>query len=152
MDARIFAAFPGTGKSTFAATRHKTEVIDLDSGKYTLGYTADGNARNPDFPHNYLRAIQEQLEKTKVLLIGCQPDVLAALRKEGLTFTLIYPERELKAHYIRRFQERHSPQLFVELLSSNWELFLDFLESQTSCKHIVLSDGQYISDIIDPAS
>lgn len=149
MTTKVISAFPGTGKSYFASTSgQKTGVADLDSGEYTLGYDGDGKVRNSDFPSNYLRAIKEHIGKVDVLFVGCQPEVIAALRKEGISFTLIYPERGLKAQYMNRFRERNNQQPFMDLLSRNWDLFLDFLEGQHDCERIVLGSEQYIGDVV----
>ena len=83
--------------------------------------------------------------------MGCQPEVIAALRNEGILFTLVYPKRALKAEYMHRFQQRHSPQPFIDILSKNWDVFLDFLESQIDCSYIVLDSNQYVADVIESA-
>lgn len=149
MTTKVISAFPGTGKSYFVSiARQKTNVADLDSGDYTLGYDSDGKVRNPDFPNNYLLAIKEHIGKVDLLFVGCQPEVIAVLRKASIPFTLVYPERGLKAQYVNRFRERKNQQPFIDLLSKNWELFLDFLEDQKDCERIVLGSGQYISDVV----
>lgn len=114
-----------------------------------MGYTADGKICNADFPNNYPITIKEHIGKVDVLFVGCQPETIAALRKEGILFTLLYPERELKDEYINRFKRRANSELFINLLSKKWDLFLDFLESQKGCEHIVLGSRQYVSDAMD---
>ena len=149
MITKVISAFPGTGKSYFAASfESSAEVFDLDTGNFTQGYGADGKVIDPDFPNNYLLAIKEQIGKTKTLLVGCQPEVIAALRKEEIPFTIVYPERGLKGEYIDRFKLRHSPQSFIELISNNWDLFLDFLEKQEDCERIILRSEQYVGDAV----
>lgn len=149
MITKVISAFPGTGKTYFASNvRRDTKVVDLDTGDYTQGYTDDGKVRNPNFPYNYLLAVKERVGKSDVLFVGCQPEVIASLRKEGIPFTLVYPERGLKTEYVDRFRQRHSPKSFIDILSGNWDLFLEFLEKQNDCECIVLSSRQYISDVI----
>lgn len=149
MDTKVISAFPGTGKSYFVSSAGSDkEAIDLDTGAYTEGYTNDGEVKNYKFPDNYMLAVKEWIGKTSILFVGCQPEVIAALRKEGIPFTLVYPERGLRVEYINRFQRRHSPHSFIELISSNWDLFLDFLEKQKDCEHIILGEEQYIDDVV----
>lgn len=148
MVTKVISAFPGTGKS-YCASNTKQSVVDLDTGDYTQGYADDGKVRNPDFPNNYMLAIKEHIGKADVLFVGCQPEVIAALRKEGIAFTLVYPKQELKDEYVNRFRDRHSPQQFIDLLFKNWDLFLNFLENQKDCKCIILDSKQYISDVVD---
>jgi hypothetical protein len=145
---RVISAFPGTGKSYYVShAGTDAKVIDLDSNSYTLGYTENGRVRNPDFPNNYIRAIKKYLGTADVIFISCQPETIAALREASIPFILVYPERGLKAEYVERFQRRHSPEPFISLLSDNWDVFLDFLEGQSNCRHIVLDSNQYLGDI-----
>lgn len=146
MATKIISAFPGTGKSYFTSISGQKNIVDLDSGDFTLGYAADGKIRNPDFPDNYLRAIKKCIGKADILFVGCQPETIATLKQEGILFTLVYPERGLKNEYINRFRERRNQRSFINLLNRNWDLFLDFLESQKDCEHIMLGSEQYISD------
>jgi hypothetical protein len=148
MKTKIIAAFPGTGKSYFASSPdHSISVTDLDSHSYTSGYGDDGKVRNPDFPNNYLADIKKTIGSIDLLLVSCQPEVIAALRKLGLKFTLVYPERVLRDEYVRRFEVRGSSQFFTNQLSNSWDHFLDFLEGQADCEKIQLGSGQYISDV-----
>lgn len=148
MKTKIIAAFPGAGKTRFAsAVGGGLSVLDLDSGDYTLGYDENGRARDVNFPSNYLSAIKEHIGSVDILLIGCQPEVLSALRKEEVQFTIAYPKRELKKEYEQRFKQRDDSSSFIGLLSTNWDMFLDFLENQKDCEHIVLGSNQFISDI-----
>lgn len=144
---KVIAAFPGTGKSYLASTI-KRKVIDLDTGDYTQGYADSGKVRNPNFPDNYINAIKNRIGETDLLFVGCQPEVIAALRHMGVGFILVYPRRELKAEYVKRFQQRDSPQSFIDLLSKNWDKFLDSLENQKGCEHFILSSEQYVGDIV----
>lgn len=147
---KIISAFPGTGKSHFTSNAAQlANAIDLDSKDYTFGYDKNGKAHNYDFPANYILAIKKHIGKDKLLLISCQPDVLTALQSENIKFTLVYPERGLKDQYIQRFKQRNDPQSFIDLISSQWNIFLDFLETQRNCEHIVLSSQQHLSDVID---
>lgn len=149
MITKVISAFPGTGKSYFASSiGQRARVIDLDSGDYTLGYTEDGKVRNQDFPKNYLTAIKKHIGKTDILFVGCQPEVVTVLRDAAIPFTLIYPQRRLMKEYAGRFQRRHNQQSFIDLLSKNWDIFLDYLERQKECERIVLGSEQYISDVV----
>ncbi len=148
MNTRIIAAFPGVGKSYFAATSDNNMAIDLDSNDYTLGYKDDGTTNNLNFPDNYVTAVKEHIGRAGILLVACQPEVITALHNEKITFTLIYPERSLRTEYLNRFRQRGDSSAFTNMLSAKWDLFLDFLEKQQGCGHIVLASGQYISDVI----
>lgn len=146
MTTKVISAFPGTGKSYFASNRD--DVLDLDSNSFTSGHTPDGKVRNPDFPNNYISAIEEQLGKHSVLLVSPHVEAIKGLVERGLEITLIYPDRKLKSEYIERFRKRGSSEEFIKPLDSYWDDFLEQLEQQKGCKHIVLDQGQYLSDVL----
>ena len=146
MITKVISAFPGTGKSYFA--NNHDGVLDLDSHSFTSGHTPDGKVRNPNFPNNYILAIEEQLEKYSILLVSPHIEVIKGLLGKGIEVTLVYPERELKSEYIERFRRRGSSEAFIKPLDSHWDDFLDQLEQQEGCKHITLQQKQYLSDVL----
>lgn len=147
MKTQIIAAFPGTGKSYFAAETSIDTVTDLDTNDYTQGYDENDKVISTEFPDNYLTAIKQAIGQTNYLFVGCQPDVLNMLHEENIFPVLIYPQRQLKDEYMRRFQERGSSHEFSNLVYDNWDKFINYLEAQNS-ERIVLKSGQYISDVI----
>jgi phosphopantetheine adenylyltransferase len=148
MKTNIIAAFPGTGKS-YLVRNNKLDrkVVDLDSNAYTQGHDSHGNVASKAFPGNYIQAIKKQIDRTDVLLISIHSEVLDALRKEQIKFTVVYPETELKSEYINRFQQRQDPSEFIELFNKNWQAILERLQNQKGCKHVVLSSGQHLADL-----
>lgn len=145
MITKVISAFPGTGKSYFADIHG--DVLDLDSNNFTSGHTADGKVRNPDFPTNYMSAIEEQLGRHSIVLVSPHLEVIKGLLEKGIELTLVYPDRKLKSEYIERFRRRGSSEAFIKPLDSYWDDFLDQLEQQKGCRHIVLGWGQYLSDV-----
>lgn len=146
MTTKVISAFPGTGKTYFC--KRNKEAIDLDSNTYTSGHTADGKVRNPDFPNNYLSAIEAQLGQHPLVLISPHIEVTTALLKKNIKVTFIYPDRKLKSEYIERFRQRGSSEAFIRLLDKYWDDFFDQLEQQKGCEHVILERGQYISDVL----
>ena len=54
-------------------------------------------------------------------------------------------EIDLKEDYVQRYIERRSPDIFISLIKSNWDLWIDELKKQKNCNHVVLKLNQYIS-------
>jgi hypothetical protein len=61
----------------------------------------------------------------------------------------VYPERNLKEEYINRYKKRGSPQGFIDLISSNWDSFLDELDNQQGCNKLILKQEQFLADVLD---
>ena len=134
----IISAFPGTGKS-FYYEEHKYDsnrkVLDSDSSKFNKKH----------FPANYIRQIKKNI-KFEVIFVSSHKEVRDALVKNNMWFILVYPDKSLKDEYINRFKERGSPESFIKLISNNWDNWIDEMKNQTNCLHIVLKDGEYISN------
>lgn len=156
----IVSAFPGTGKSTYAKVH--PEALDLDSShfswKYTSEYTREdpglritGKTKNPDFPENYIKAIQENIGKYKYIFVSCHKSVREYLLDHCFYFLLIYPNSTLKETYIKRYQDRGNNERFIRKMSESWKDFL--LECDltgypgSQCRHRILhGENDFIND------
>ena len=134
---QLISAFPGTGKSHFFNNTTRN-VLDSDSSTFD----------KKDFPNNYMDHIKGNLGNVDVILISSHKDVREALIENGLRFTLVYPKRELKDEYLERYKERGSPEGFINLLTENWDTWMDEMDRQENCQKIVLESGEYISDMV----
>ena len=126
----IIAAFPGCGKS-YTVT-HEAEKFDgvLDSDSSQFSWIKDNNGnntdqRNPEFPHNYIEYIKKQIGKVEVIFISSHKEVREALEKEGIKYFLVYPNTFQKKDYIERYKNRGDNKKFINLLSANWDLWIE---------------------------
>ena len=133
----LCAGFPAVGKS-YLYNHSKLKVLDSDSSKFDKDF----------FPKNYIDHIKANLGKVDIILISSHEVVRDALVKEGLHFTLVYPNIDLKQEFIERYKQRGSPESFIKLVSENWTDWIIQLQNQNGCKKIELSTGQYLKDVI----
>ena len=133
----LCAGFPGVGKS-YIYNHSKLKVLDSDSSKFDKAF----------FPQNYIDHIKANLGKVDIILISSHDVVREELVKEGLDFTLVYPNIDLKDEFIERYKQRGSNEGFIKLVSDNWTEWITQLKNQNGCKKIELSTGQYLSDVI----
>jgi hypothetical protein len=137
----LVAGFPGTGKSEYIR-------LGEGSGYMPQGFATDSDSSKfdkSDFPRNYIEHIKEKISEGYArIFISSHKEVRDALVENGLEFTLVYPKKELKEEYLKRYKERGSPDGFINLISNNWNLWIDELENQKGCKHIQLESGQFI--------
>ncbi len=134
----VVSAFPGCGKSHLFRNKGEKKILDSDSSTFDKS----------QFPDNYITHIKSNLGNVDIILVSSHKVVRDALEKEGIDFTLVYPNREIKDEYIQRYVDRGNDDKFVELLKSNWNNWMDELESQTGCNKVELKEGEYLSDII----
>ena len=141
----LCAAFPGTGKSYYCNSELTIQYApdkwccDSDSSKFDKS----------NFPQNYIEHIKERIADGYArIFISSHKVVRDALVENGLEFILIYPDETLKKEYIDRYKNRGNSEQFVELLDKNWENWIAECKEQKGCKHIVLSSGQYLSNVV----
>ena len=137
MSSKLVSAFPGTGKS-YLYNNYDGVILDSDSSTFDKS----------DFPANYIMHIKDNIDSADMIMISSHKEVRDALVDNGLEFSLIYPDKSLKDEYIDRYIKRGNAESFVALLTKMWDEWIDELQSQKSCKHIVLKSGEYLSDVI----
>lgn len=104
-------------------------------------------SKSPEFPTNYIQHIRDML-KSKFVLCSTHQAVRVGLLDGEIPYTLIYPERRCMDEYLNRYKNRGSPDAFVELMRSQWDYFLNQLESDAGCvDRIVLGPGEYIETL-----
>lgn len=137
------AGFPGTGKSHLYRTLNEHVCSDSDSSEFSK--LKDGSP-NPNFIDDYFNHL-EQLEDDGILLvfISTHEAVLKELKERGYKHTIIIPKQELKEEYLIRYEERGSPQAFIDLIAKNWDTWLEDIKSKY--KNVYeLSSGETMTD------
>ena len=138
---KIICGFPGTGKTYFKGY--------VDGSCYApQGYCEDSDSSYFDkqnFPKNYVDHIEELIKKgTNIIFISTHKEVREELVKRGINFYLVYPKKELKEEYMQRYIERGSQDAFINLMRNNWNNFIEQLENQENCIHVVLDSKEYM--------
>jgi hypothetical protein len=138
----IISGFPGIGKSELFKIYGEGKVSDSDSSKFP----------KDAFPANYIAHIKDLITNSnkKYILISSHKVVRDALIAEGIPFFLVYPNENCKDEYINRYIQRGSPEAFVNLLSNNFNSFVQECKTTNSpnVTHIELSNSQYLSDVL----
>lgn len=142
----IICGFPGVGKSRLTETLHQytdLKVFDSDSSTFP----------KDSFPANYIDHIKTVTEKypDAIVLVSSHETVRNALIGEGIPFMLVYPEESCKQEYMRRYQDRGSPKVFLNLLDNqfqHWVAECDYLQHPLVTK-VRLTSDQYLSNIIN---
>lgn len=134
---KLISAFPGTGKSYFSENSEKI-VLDSDSSTFDKS----------NFPQNYIEHIKKNIGKVDIICISSHLEVRKALEENNLFFDLVFPELSLKEEYIERYKIRGSHPKFIELISNNWDLWINqLLEFSNKCTKVELKSNQFISDL-----
>lgn len=162
---KIIAVHCGTGKTAFAKAHEG--VLDFVTLPYKYSFPEGQDARdapqvedeavkatlldlNPAFPGNYIQALFDLIERGEHEVVLIPPDgrVLAALERKGIPYTLVYPDRSLKAEYEKRFQRRGNGQEFLDIFVGGWDYFIDRMEAANPTERIVLGPQEYLEDAL----
>jgi hypothetical protein len=126
----IVLGFPGVGKSkaTEILRERGFRVSDSDSSMFPK----DG------FPDNYIQHIKECClhHSFDIMFISSHEVVRKSIFNSRFLFNnfpiyICYPDKKLKDEYICRYKERGNNEKFIELLSENFEKWIDDIEKES---------------------
>lgn len=137
----VISGFPGIGKTHAVKelTVKGQPIFDSDSSTFDKAY----------FPDNYLDHVEATIAKHVPMLVSSHEEVRQGLEARGIQYILVYPEDDLKEEYLQRYRDRGSPDAFVEMMESRWEDFIASCDSSQPNHRVRLSQGQYLSDILN---
>ena len=160
MKTRIISAFPGMGKS-FVSSMNIETCLDSDSSNFSWlkkpdlsgdGVGTNSDVRNPEFPANYIAHIKENIGKYEFIFVSSHEVVRKALIQECIFFYLVYPVVWMKDVFIERYVKRKSPQSFIDLISKNWDNWINELiifENNNAGHSNWYTDKIYFSEILN---
>lgn len=147
--AMIICGFPGVGKTSVANNRKN--ILDAESSAFSWNWNPEepqkGRERNPEFPHNYIRFIKENMEKYDVILVSTHKAVRDALIYEGISFISVIPELNCKNEYMIRYLQRGSSIEFIEDLYENWARYIENIVDD-GFPVIWMEKGKYLKDVL----
>lgn len=144
----VIAAFPGAGKSVTVADNPDLAISDSDSSNYSWKIV-DGvrtDERNPEFPQNYITRIKDMLDDgLDFVFVSTHKEVRKALEENKIKYVLVYPEKECKEEYMKRFEKREDTEEFIKTISDNWDAWIDDMSVEAFPKlKMLLGGDQYL--------
>lgn len=165
----VISAFPASGKSTISnnAGRYGLKWCQLTLNKETGGldinipegsgvpvFDSDSSLFDKAaFPQNYIAHIKSVLSQFDdvVIFVSSHEEVRKALHDEGIEFTLVYPQRELKEEYIQRYAKRGNALGFITMMQERWNDFIDSCEADATPSKIIMEEGEFLGDTVGEA-
>lgn len=162
METKIFSVFPACGKTWVYNHQEDLGLKILDSDSSEFSWKLEGmkdrqgnllrglqRVRNPEFPNNYIKHIKENIGKYDCIFVSSHSSVREALDKEGIDYTIVYPESSCKAEWVGRcfIREKNKENgCIAEVLYNNWEQWiLECVKTGLTHKEIVLDSKEYLS-------
>lgn len=159
-------AFPGVGKSSIFRSAEEyglVKGVNPEELKEQFGaffglnkpVVFDSDSSHFDktkFPQNYIqhmKNLQDLYGDNFIALVSSHDNVREAMKREGIKYDLVFPDRSIKDEFIQRYIDRGNTEFFVKLLTEKWDDFIDSCENdQTTGRKYRLQAGQYLSDVL----
>lgn len=151
----IICGFPGVGKSTASALASECknyDFNDMESSAYSWIVGFDGKrTRNPSFPACYVDNIEMNASQYgyPVVLVASHKSVRDEMKKRGIPYIIVVPDKGLKDEYLLRYVARGSDIDLIEQVYDHWDEWLDEIETD-GAPVIHLKSGQFLADVIVP--
>ena len=84
--------------------------------------------RNPEFPANYIEHIKENIGKVDYIFVSSHETVREALIANKIHFSLVYPQKSMKAEWIGRCFLRGNDKVFCDLIAKMWDRWIDEMD------------------------
>lgn len=157
----VIACYAGVGKTYFAERVESSKEIpsmpykwilpskDCGQGEFEYEKAAPYLLWNPDYPHNYIRKILEELPNYKYIIVPHIDSVLAELNMWGVPFVSVYPNISLKDEYRERYIGRGNRSEFMQVFIDEWDERIEYIRDFEKGGKIELKAGEYLTDAID---
>jgi len=148
----VISAFPACGKSYMFNNYNGKPFTMLDSDSSEFSWIKDENGNNtkerdPNFPDNYIKHIKGNMGKVDIIFVSSHEVVRGALNQNKINFFMVYPNKNMKTEWIRRFKERGNNEGFISFISNNWDNFIDEIEQEEKClKERLRWDNPFITN------
>jgi len=146
----VVSAFPCCGKTyAFQNYQDRYTILDSDSSEFSWVKDNDGKntkERNPEFPHNYIQHIKDNIGKVDIIFVSSHKQVREAMTKEGIRFCTVYPKKEMLNEWVGRMYIRGNDENFINFIINNWEEFMREIECEDDSGFRIyrLGNNEYI--------
>ena len=161
MNTKIYSVFPACGKTYLYEHQddYDLKILDSDSSKFSWKYEEDEltnriiKVRNPEFPNNYIEYIKNNIGKYDYIFVSSHAAVREALDKEGIDFTIVYPDYYCKAEWVGRCfirEQKGESGCGAKLMYDNFDDWVDdCFECGNNHKEIVFGPTEYLSEYFE---
>lgn len=156
----IIAAFTGVGKSYFAHHVADSKDFPVMPFKYVglnnPNITKEEAERskadpehvlNPEWPDNYIQAVANQYHDYRYFIIPSDRKVLQGLQLLQIPYILVYPERNAKKIYQKRYIDRNNTDDFLKIFIGHWDGWMNILRRDFYGWSIELSGDRFLTDV-----
>ena len=158
----VVYAYNATGKTE--TSKKYTNVVDLDSAPFLFVYDESVahlsfeekkglihlRHSNPQYPQNFIKAIKDEFEKGKIVLVPFNDVNIEALTKQirDVQHIFVYPAANDFELYAARMKERGNNDLFIERRKGEFLKFLKLFKDTEVHKKIIIKPKQFLDEVL----
>lgn len=152
MNTKIYSVFPACGKTWLYEHQedYGLKIMDSDSSNFNWIRVDGRKERNPEFPENYIAHIKENIGKCDCIFVSSHASVREALDREGIDFTVVYPEQDCEAEWVGRcfIRDKNGESgCNAEAMYDNWnQWILECVETGINHEEIILKPLEHLND------
>jgi len=102
---------------------------------------------NPDWPHNYLKALKETIEKYDLVLAPSNLDIRNLLIENHIPFMFVLPSLDSRDQLLTRYRERRNSEDLIHNVMSYFDHWSRKQEDY-SYPIIILEKDKYLEDLL----
>jgi hypothetical protein len=142
MESKIIACFSCTGKTSFVMKNYRLfDVCDHDVYDYKFAGLGKERANWIDLYMDHLDWVKN---KYAYILVNAIPEVLTRLPKDT---SVVFPDRKDRHEYLGRAASRSLSVSFLQVLSNEWDTWIDSCEKQNFDYQFRLKHDEYFEDV-----
>lgn len=161
----VICGFPGVGKtkysSNFSVISDLFTVMDADSATYRKANESSNNLFDltwtaKHWAVKYVSDIKHKWEQSespeysislRYILVSSHKEVRDELKREGVPYIVVVPDKKLKREYLVRYLKRGDSLEYIDKIMDHWDEWLDDIR-KTEKRVVILDYGEYLSDIL----
>lgn len=155
----LILAYPGVGKTYIADNYNNVSDFEFQHYRYDYGKfkdlpleelkgRRDIRTPNPEYPNNFIEALQEELNKRAIVLVPLATSILKELSKlKEVRIILAIKDKEAFADLERIYKDRNNDEDFIKHRREDFEKFYNIVE-ESSYEKIILAKGQYLDQAL----
>lgn len=159
MSGKVISVFAGLGKTTVG--KKYSNVCDLQSSPYRFDYTDicikdyenkkydQSRTPNPEWPNNYLKAIEKSIQEYDITLVPSNQDIRGLLVKNNIDFMFILPskDKEIRKKLLKIYEKRGNNAALVKDVMYNFDNW-SRNQKDYSYSIVVLDKDKYLEDLL----
>jgi hypothetical protein len=158
----LVLAYPGSGKSYLADNYKNVSDFEFQHYRYDYGEfkhlplehlkgRAEIRTNNPEWPDNFFKALDIELQKGRIVLVPFATSLLEILnyheKSSGVRIIFAIQEKDSLKSLLQSFKNRGNSEEFIERRRNDFQKCHDIIAS-SKFEKVYINDNEFLSDAL----